>query len=126
MVQVKGMRAEVQRFSSERTGRVKYSTSCPWRTDAPSAARRAIPTSLGFRSGNKGREATIKFAFCSPTIRALSGAVKSELSGVHRFTSIHQPHTDQTACGDSRRRRLCHPVWAGLGQLTLLRRDLEA
>src|SRR5271163_1000298 len=59
MVQVKGMRAEVQRFRSERTGRVKYSTSCPWRRDSPVAARRAMPISFGFRSGSKGREVTV-------------------------------------------------------------------
>src|SRR5579864_8581288 len=50
------MRVPVQRFSSERTGSVKYSTSCPWRTLSPCVASRAMPTNRGPESGSKGRE----------------------------------------------------------------------
>src|SRR5581483_48337 len=72
------MRSTVQRFSSERTGRVKYSTSCPWRRDSPSAASRAIPTSLGEVFGSRGREAMGAqiFAICSPILREEKRAVK--------------------------------------------------
>src|SRR5207253_7241804 len=56
IVQVKGMRATVQRLSKERAGRVKYSTSCPGCMNSPWAARRAIPTSgLGVSQPNRGR-----------------------------------------------------------------------
>src|SRR5579863_283963 len=51
------MRVPLHRFSSDRTGSVKYSTSCPCRTLSPCAASRAIPTSRGPESGSKGREA---------------------------------------------------------------------
>src|SRR5436853_3019431 len=69
MVQVNGMRADVDRFSSERTGRVKYSTLWLSRSDSPSAASRAIPTSLGSsESGSRGREAMAGILY-SPFIR---------------------------------------------------------
>src|SRR5580698_6505975 len=60
------MRTPVQRLSSDRTGSVKYSTSCPCRSDSPSEARRAMPMSLGLDSGKMGREAIDRFAFYSP------------------------------------------------------------
>src|SRR5579863_1939609 len=66
MVQVNGIREPVQRLSRERTGKVKYSTSCPRRRVSPSEARRAMPTSFRFESGKIGREAMIVFAFYSP------------------------------------------------------------
>src|SRR5258708_11958953 len=50
------MRDPLHRFSSDRTGNVKYSTSCPCRTLSPCAASRAMPTSRGPESGSKGRE----------------------------------------------------------------------
>src|ERR1700722_11408804 len=58
MVQVNGIcRLETHRFSSDLDARVKYSTSCPSRRDAPSDAKRAIPISLGLSEGaSKGRE----------------------------------------------------------------------
>src|SRR5947207_9098039 len=57
MVQVNGMRLPVQRFRRERTGRVKYSTSCPWRTLSPCEASLAMPTRrCACKSGSKGRE----------------------------------------------------------------------
>src|SRR5436190_18658270 len=55
MVQVNGIREPEQRFNTDRTGRVKYSTSCPWRTLLPWAARRAMPTRRWPESGSKGR-----------------------------------------------------------------------
>lgn len=72
MVQVNGIRIEVQRFNNERAGRVKYSTRCPWRSDSPCDARRAMPTSLGAGSdsGSSGRIAGI-FAFYSLMINPL-------------------------------------------------------
>src|SRR5664280_2304122 len=45
IVQAKGMRREVQRFSKAREGSVKYSTRWPWRMDSPCAASLAMPTS---------------------------------------------------------------------------------
>jgi hypothetical protein len=66
MVQVNGMREPVQRFSRERTGRVRYSTSWPRRMDSPLAARRAMPTRLAEESGK--REGVVIFAICSPII----------------------------------------------------------
>jgi len=42
-----------------------YSTSCPSRRDSPLAASLAMPTSLGWESGSRGRLATedIRFIF---------------------------------------------------------------
>src|SRR5271169_6398985 len=71
MVQVKGMRAEVQRLSSDFTGRVKYSTSCPSAMDSPSAARRAIPTRRGPDGASKGRESARGEGMAGPTFRCL-------------------------------------------------------
>src|SRR5271165_2313434 len=67
MVQVKGMaRRLTQRFNRDLEGRVKNSTWWPWRSDSPSAARRAMPTRVGF--GERGSRDIAIFAFCSPTI----------------------------------------------------------
>src|SRR5512146_2276894 len=61
------MRGTLQRLSSERTGRVKNSTSWPGWRNSPWAARRAMPTrGLGASDGSRGREAIGSFAFCSP------------------------------------------------------------
>src|SRR5216683_8398967 len=68
------MRTPVQRLSRERAGRVKYSTSCPWRRDSPSEASRAMPMCLGEDSGRRGRVAMVIFAFCSPMIAGDGGA----------------------------------------------------
>src|SRR5579885_3230010 len=87
------MCSTVQRFSSERTGRVKYSTSCPWRRDSPSAASRAIPFSLGEEFGSRGREAmgTHIFAICSPIAREEKRAVKVLQRGGKKRTPERPP-----------------------------------
>ena len=51
------IRAEVQRFSRERTGRLKYSTSCPWSSECPSEASRAMPTRRGPWGCMRGKSA---------------------------------------------------------------------
>src|SRR5581483_624784 len=79
------MRSTVQRFSSDFTGSVKYSTSCPSRRDSPCAARRAMPMSFGLSdSGSRGREAIGHnhcFVFCSPRVRLPGPAVKGRSGG---------------------------------------------
>ena len=76
MVQVKGMaRLLTQRFSSDLAGRVKYSTLWPSRSDSPSEARRAMPTSRGF-SGRGARAGKtyirLLFAYNKPAAMRLS------------------------------------------------------
>src|ERR1022692_417269 len=80
MVQVKGSpRRLTQRFSRDFAGSVKYSTSCPSRRDAPSEARRAMPTSGDFcGSANKGRVGMGNSPFVRQTIRLKLGIVKRE------------------------------------------------
>src|ERR1700688_3145231 len=84
MVQVKGMpRPLVQRFSRDFAGRVKYSTLWPSRSDSPSAASRAMPTSGNFSgSTNKGKVGI--FAFCSSTIELRNDSVKRKAEGYIR------------------------------------------
>src|ERR1017187_3061839 len=88
MVQAKGTRREVQRFSKAREGSVKYSTRWPWRMDSPCAASLAMPTSgADLLSSVWRREGCIngcrRFAFCSPKNRvSLEGlGVKATRSG---------------------------------------------
>src|SRR3954471_14674043 len=62
-----------QRFKRDFDGRVKYSTLWPSRTDSPSAARRAMPTSRGLSlRGSKGREdisVRLLFAYANPATK---------------------------------------------------------
>src|SRR5712672_653744 len=77
MVQVKGMpRPLMQRLSRDFAGRVKYSTLWPSRSDSPSEARRAMPTSGDFPGSANSGKLDI-FVFCSPIIRLRNAAVKS-------------------------------------------------
>src|SRR4051812_15879959 len=62
-----------QRFKRDFDGNVKYSTLWPSRTDSPSAARRAMPTSRGLSlRGSKGREdigVRLLFAYANPATK---------------------------------------------------------
>src|SRR6266571_4219317 len=91
MVQVKGIRGEVQRLRSERTGRVKYSTSWPWPTFSPNDARRAMPTSGGFCGFSESEKREVMrgrfFAFYSPQRIAWRRAVCQWRLGTGRKAS---------------------------------------
>src|ERR1700730_16172574 len=97
MVHSNGMRTPVQRLSRERTGRVKYSTSCPWRRDSPSAANRAMPISLDAGSGKRGRVAIRRFAFCSllklvlgdSSVKVLANAERRGVAARARRSRLH-------------------------------------